>query len=45
MEAKIRIYLADDHQVLIDGMFAVLKTNPLRRRIQQASRTNARLHG
>jgi DNA-binding NarL/FixJ family response regulator len=29
MEAKIRIYLADDHQVLIDGMFAVLKTNPL----------------
>lgn len=24
----IRIYLADDHQVLIDGMLAVLKTNP-----------------
>lgn len=29
MNDKIRIFLADDHQVLIDGMFAVLKTNPL----------------
>lgn len=28
MNDKIRIFLADDHQVLIDGMFAVLKTNP-----------------
>jgi len=28
MEDLIRIYLADDHQVLIDGMLAVLKTNP-----------------
>ncbi|MDP2161451.1 MAG: response regulator transcription factor [Flavobacterium sp.] len=28
MEPKIRIFLADDHQVLIDGMLAVLKTNP-----------------
>lgn len=27
MSEKIRIYLADDHQVLIDGMLAVLKTN------------------
>ena len=26
METKIRIHLADDHQVLIDGMLAVLKT-------------------
>ncbi|WP_291113610.1 response regulator transcription factor [Flavobacterium sp. UBA6135] len=29
MEPKIKIYLADDHQVLIDGMLAVLKTNAL----------------
>jgi DNA-binding NarL/FixJ family response regulator len=28
MEHKIKIHLADDHQVLIDGMLAVLKTNP-----------------
>lgn len=28
MSKKIRIFLADDHQVLIDGMLAVLKTNP-----------------
>jgi DNA-binding NarL/FixJ family response regulator len=28
MSNKIRIFLADDHQVLIDGMFAILKTNP-----------------
>lgn len=28
MKKKIRIYLADDHQVLIDGMKAVLNTNP-----------------
>lgn len=28
MTDLIRIYLADDHQVLIDGMLAVLKTNP-----------------
>ena len=28
MTETIRIYLADDHQVLIDGMLAVLKTNP-----------------
>ncbi len=28
MKTTIRIYLADDHQVLIDGMKAVLKTNP-----------------
>ncbi|WP_309609130.1 response regulator transcription factor [Flavobacterium sp.] len=28
MENKIRIHLADDHQVLIDGILAVLKTNP-----------------
>lgn len=28
MKKKIRIYLADDHQVLIDGMQAVLNTNP-----------------
>jgi DNA-binding NarL/FixJ family response regulator len=27
MTEKIRIYLADDHQVLIDGLVAVLKTN------------------
>jgi DNA-binding NarL/FixJ family response regulator len=27
MENKIRIYLADDHQVLIDGMLAVLKNH------------------
>ena len=27
MSEKIRIHLADDHQVLIDGMLAVLKTN------------------
>lgn len=27
MENKIKIHLADDHQVLIDGMLAVLKTN------------------
>jgi len=26
MDAKIKIHLADDHQVLIDGMLAVLKT-------------------
>lgn len=29
METKIKIHLADDHQVLIDGLLAVLKTNPL----------------
>jgi DNA-binding NarL/FixJ family response regulator len=28
MSNKIKIHLADDHQVLIDGMLAVLKTNP-----------------
>ena len=28
MENKIRIHLADDHQVLIDGILAVLKINP-----------------
>lgn len=28
METKIKIHLADDHQVLIDGMLAVLKTIP-----------------
>lgn len=28
MTEKIKIHLADDHQVLIDGMLAVLKTNP-----------------
>ncbi|MES2811793.1 MAG: response regulator transcription factor [Bacteroidota bacterium] len=28
MNAKIKIHLADDHQVLIDGMLAVLKTQP-----------------
>ena len=28
MDKKIRIFLADDHQVLIDGILAVLKTNP-----------------
>ena len=28
MDTKIRIYLADDHQVLIDGMLSMLKTNP-----------------
>ncbi len=28
MKKKIRIYLADDHQVLIDGMQSVLNTNP-----------------
>jgi DNA-binding NarL/FixJ family response regulator len=28
MDTKIKIHLADDHQVLIDGMLAVLKTNP-----------------
>lgn len=28
MEHKIKIHLADDHQVLIDGMLAVLKINP-----------------
>jgi len=28
MENKIKIHLADDHQVLIDGILAVLKTNP-----------------
>ncbi|RTY95191.1 response regulator transcription factor [Flavobacterium sp. GT3R68] len=28
MPQKIKIYLADDHQVLIDGMKAVLNTNP-----------------
>lgn len=28
METKIKIHLADDHQVLIDGILAVLKTNP-----------------
>lgn len=28
MSKKIRIHLADDHQVLIDGILAVLKTNP-----------------
>lgn len=27
MENKIKIHLADDHQVLIDGILAVLKTN------------------
>ena len=27
MPNKIKIHLADDHQVLIDGMLAVLKTN------------------
>ncbi|WP_306350984.1 response regulator [Flavobacterium sp. '19STA2R22 D10 B1'] len=27
MNTKIRIHLADDHQVLIDGLLAVLKTN------------------
>lgn len=27
MSEKIRIYLADDHQILIDGLVAVLKTN------------------
>ncbi|ELM3650711.1 response regulator transcription factor [Flavobacterium psychrophilum] len=27
MENKIKIHLADDHQVLIDGLLAVLKTN------------------
>ena len=27
MAEKIRIYLADDHQILIDGLVAVLKTN------------------
>ncbi|RYZ87837.1 MAG: response regulator transcription factor [Proteobacteria bacterium] len=29
MNTKINIYLADDHQLLIDGMQAVLGTNPL----------------
>lgn len=29
MNSKIKIYLADDHQLLIDGMQAVLRTNPL----------------
>lgn len=28
MDTTIRIYLADDHQLLIDGMHAVLRTNP-----------------
>jgi DNA-binding NarL/FixJ family response regulator len=28
MDSKIKIYLADDHQVLIDGMLAVLKNKP-----------------
>ncbi len=28
MPNKIKIHLADDHQVLIDGMLAVLNTNP-----------------
>lgn len=28
MNSKIKIYLADDHQLLIDGMHAVLHTNP-----------------
>lgn len=28
MEGTIKIHLADDHQVLIDGILAVLKTNP-----------------
>lgn len=28
MDTKIKIHLADDHQVLIDGMLAVLRTNP-----------------
>lgn len=27
MSEKIRIYLADDHQLLLDGLIAVLKTN------------------
>lgn len=27
MSEKIRLYLADDHQILIDGLVAVLKTN------------------
>ena len=28
METKIKVHLADDHQILIDGMLAVLKNNP-----------------
>jgi DNA-binding NarL/FixJ family response regulator len=28
MKSKIKIHLADDHKMLIDGMLAVLKTNP-----------------
>ena len=28
MNPKINIYLADDHQLLIDGMQAVLRTQP-----------------
>src|SRR5690606_40861548 len=27
MSKKIKVYLADDHQLLIDGLQAVLKTN------------------
>ena len=29
MDTKIKIHLADDHQVLIDGLLAVLRTNPI----------------
>lgn len=29
METKIKVHLADDHQVLIDGMLAVLNNNPI----------------
>ncbi len=28
MDSKIKIFLADDHQLLIDGLIAVLKTEP-----------------
>lgn len=28
MDSKIKIHLADDHKVLIDGMLSMLKTNP-----------------
>jgi len=27
MDTKIKIHLADDHKVLIDGMLSMLKTN------------------
>ena len=27
MKEKIKVYLADDHQMLIEGMKAVIKTN------------------